>query len=248
VLTEGGREELRASWSRYRQAVRDELECLVATIKGIHYELADIWDVVERVHGADVSFFASVPHYAHGYDKMFRTPNLAWNEPHVPHFDPKDFPKLFEKFEDSRCCALIYRHYDWSEQIPESWQKVFGSPDGRRAVWIIANRSMQAYAENDTGRFPLPGLTQNQPRPIVHQHDPTTRERCEWRATLPVSREIAIPPTGIRFCHAGGIARAGRSVSREYSLPSAGPCSGASSPIPRREPPRVSSPGLSRHP
>ena len=42
------REELRASWSRYRQAVREELEALVATTKGIRYELADVWDVVSR--------------------------------------------------------------------------------------------------------------------------------------------------------------------------------------------------------
>jgi len=38
------REELLASWSRYRQAVHDELEVLVATIKGIHYKVADAAD------------------------------------------------------------------------------------------------------------------------------------------------------------------------------------------------------------
>src|SRR5436309_517621 len=46
------REELRASWCRYRQAVHDELAGLVAAIKGIDYELADIWNIVERA-GAD---------------------------------------------------------------------------------------------------------------------------------------------------------------------------------------------------
>ena len=33
------REELRAQWSQYRQAVWDELAGLVAAIEGIHYEL-----------------------------------------------------------------------------------------------------------------------------------------------------------------------------------------------------------------
>ena len=33
------REELRASWFRYRESVREELAGLIATIKGIHYEL-----------------------------------------------------------------------------------------------------------------------------------------------------------------------------------------------------------------
>ena len=55
------REELRASWCRYRQAVRDELAALVAAIKGIHYELADIWDIVERVLADDASFLPVSP-------------------------------------------------------------------------------------------------------------------------------------------------------------------------------------------
>jgi hypothetical protein len=71
------REELRAAWPRYREAVREELAGLIATIQGIHYELADIWDIVERVRTDDASFFASVPHYARGYEKMFSTPSFA---------------------------------------------------------------------------------------------------------------------------------------------------------------------------
>src|SRR5439155_5497058 len=64
------REELRESWNRYRQAVRDELAGLIAAIKGIHYELADIWVIVERAGAEDASCFASVPHYTDGYRKM----------------------------------------------------------------------------------------------------------------------------------------------------------------------------------
>src|SRR5438552_6534967 len=103
------REELRASWSRYRQAVRKELEGLIATIKGIHYELADIWDVIERVRAEDVSFFASVPHYARGYEKMFSAPNLTWNEPAIPQFDPKRFPELLQQLSEAQCAALLSR-------------------------------------------------------------------------------------------------------------------------------------------
>jgi hypothetical protein len=61
------REELRASWAKYRERVREELAALVESIKGIHYELADIWDIIERIQPEDVTFFASVPHYARGY-------------------------------------------------------------------------------------------------------------------------------------------------------------------------------------
>jgi hypothetical protein len=43
------REELLSSWNRSREAMRLQLERLVQNIAGIHYEIADIWDVVTRV-------------------------------------------------------------------------------------------------------------------------------------------------------------------------------------------------------
>jgi hypothetical protein len=146
------REELRASWCRYRQAVREELEGLVATIKGIHYEVADIWDIVERVAADDASFFASVPHYPGGYSRMFRTSNLVWNEPKTHEFDPKRFPELMQRLGEATCAALLCRRGEWEEEVPPPWKRVFGRPESRdKALWIIANRSMQAYAENKTG-------------------------------------------------------------------------------------------------
>src|SRR2546425_5921806 len=146
------REELRASWSQYRQAVRDELAGLVAAIKEIHYELADIWDIIERVSADDASFFASVPHYADGYRKMFRTPNLAWNEPKIAQFDPKRFIELTRRLGEAKCAALLCRRGEWEEEVRPPWKRVFGRPESReKALWIIANRSMQAYAENHTG-------------------------------------------------------------------------------------------------
>jgi hypothetical protein len=163
------REELRASWRRYRQAVRDELEGLVATIKGIHYELADIWDIAERVREDDVSFFASVPHYAGGYQRMFRTPDLAWNEPKIAEFDPERFRELMQRLGEATCAALLCRRGGWEEEVPPPWKRVFGRPQSREmALWIIANRSMQAYAENKTGFGEIRKL------PIYDDHEITS--------------------------------------------------------------------------
>lgn len=100
------REELRASWSRYRERVREELAALVEEIKGIHYEPADIWDVIDRAQAEDITFFASVPHYAGGYEKMFAAPNLTWNEPTIPQFDPKRFPEMLAQLGEAKCAAL----------------------------------------------------------------------------------------------------------------------------------------------
>ena len=117
------REELRASWFRYREALREELAGLIATIQGIHYELADVWEIAERVRTDDTSFFASVPYYLRGYEKMFSTPNLTWKEPSIQQFDPKGFPVLLKRFGEAKCAALLCRRGEWEEQVPPPWEK-----------------------------------------------------------------------------------------------------------------------------
>ena len=124
------REELKNSWGTYRAQIREELARLVEAIRGIHYEIADIWDVVSRVSQEDVTFYASVPHYARGYTKMFAAPNLKWNEPAIPEFDPKTFPVLLEKLGQTNCHAFLCRRCEWNEEIPAPWKKVFGKPGG----------------------------------------------------------------------------------------------------------------------
>jgi hypothetical protein len=127
------------------------LETLVQNIAGIHYEIADIWDVVSRVSQQDVTFYASVPHYARGYTKMFQAPNLKWNEPAIPEFDPKSFPLLLEKLGPAKCHAFLCRRCEWEEPVPVNWKKVYGKPDQKLALWIIANRSVDSHADNRTG-------------------------------------------------------------------------------------------------
>jgi hypothetical protein len=145
------REELLASWEKSRAAMRQQLQTLVQNIAGIHYEIADIWDVVSRVSQEDVTFYASVPHYARGYTKMFAAPNVKWNEPSIPEFDPKTFPVLLEKLGQANCHAFLCRRCEWEEPIPVDWKKVYGKPDEKRALWIIANRSVDCRADNRTG-------------------------------------------------------------------------------------------------
>jgi hypothetical protein len=50
------REELLASWNRSRETMRQQLETVLRNIAGIHYEIADIWDVVSRLSQEDVTF------------------------------------------------------------------------------------------------------------------------------------------------------------------------------------------------
>ena len=83
---------------------------------------------------------------------MFRTPNLAWNEPKIAQFDPKRLIELTRRLGEAKCAALLCRRGEWEEEIPPPWKRVFGRPESReKALWIITNWSMQAYAENHTG-------------------------------------------------------------------------------------------------
>jgi len=167
------REELLSSWNRSREAMRQQLETLVQSIAGIRYEIADIWDVVSRVSQEDVTFYASVPHYAHGYTKMFAAPNLKWNEPSIPEFDPKTFPVLLEKLGPAKCRAFLCRRCEWTEEIPAPWKKVFGKPDDHSALWIIANGSTDARAENQTGFGEVKKL------PIYDDHEITPASKFQ---------------------------------------------------------------------
>jgi len=165
------REELLASWNRSRETMRQQLETLVQNIAGIRYEIADIWDVVSRVSQEDVTFYASVPHYARGYTKMFAAPNLKWNEPSIPEFDPKTFPVLLEKLGQANCLAFLCRRCEWEETIPVNWKKVYGKPDDHRALWIIANRSVGCHADNRTGFGDIRKL------PIYDDHEITSASK-----------------------------------------------------------------------
>jgi hypothetical protein len=167
------REQLLSSWNRSRGAMRQQLEMLVQSVAGIHYEIADIWDVVSRVSQEEVTFYASVPHYARGYTKMFAARNLKWNEPSIPEFDPKTFPVLLEKLGPANCHAFLCRRCEWNEEIPAPWKKVFGKPDDHRALWIIANRSMDARAENQTGFGEVKKL------PIYDDHEITPASKFQ---------------------------------------------------------------------
>jgi hypothetical protein len=56
-----------------------------------------------------------------------------------------------EKLGSAKCHALLCRRCEWEEPIPVYWKKVCGKPDEKRALWITANRSMDARTENTTG-------------------------------------------------------------------------------------------------
>jgi Phage DNA Adenine Methylase-like domain 1/Phage GNAT-like domain len=167
------REEILSSWERLRHEMRDQLAALVQSIRRIHYEISDIWEVVSQVAEQDVTFYASVPHYSRGYTRMFAAPNLKWNEPGIPEFDPKTFPLLLERLGEAKCSAFLCRRSKWDEEVPATWTKVYGKPDGHHAVWIISNRETQARAQNKTALGTIRKL------PIYDDHEITPESKFD---------------------------------------------------------------------
>jgi hypothetical protein len=92
---------------------------------------------------------------------MFAAPNLKWNEPAIPQFDPKRFPEILQRLGEAKCATLLCRRGEWTEDVQLPWKRVFGRPESKdKALWIMANKTMQAHAENKTGfgdvrKFPI---------------------------------------------------------------------------------------------
>ena len=63
------RDEVRARWRYYRDQLRPQLEALVTMIKGVHYEIRDVHEVIAEAKDREVTLFASLPSIKGGYKK-----------------------------------------------------------------------------------------------------------------------------------------------------------------------------------
>lgn len=105
---------------------------------------------------------------------MFAAPNLKWNEPSIPEFDPKTFPQLLEKLGSANCPAFLCRRAEWDEQIPAPWTKVYGKSDNHhKALWIIANQATKPRGENKTALGDIRKL------PIYDDHEITPQSKFD---------------------------------------------------------------------
>src|ERR1019366_10235240 len=66
----------------------------------------------------------------------------------------------------------LCRRGEWEEEVPPPWKRLFGRPESKdKALWIIANRSMHAHAENKTGFGDIRKL------PIYDDHEITSASK-----------------------------------------------------------------------
>lgn len=153
------RRELFTSRDMYLGQIIDRLKVLVEAMKGAHYDIQDIWEVIDQ-HADDENacIFVNVPTYKGGYEKMFRDSGIKWNEPDIGQFDYQLFQKMVTRLTDAKCGAFVYAQKNL-DQIPQdgSWQTVFAQPFGLdRTDYVVCNQRVdKAYAVQSTKVKPI---------------------------------------------------------------------------------------------
>ena len=142
------RDEMWANWSAYRAALRAQLEALTRCLSGIHYEVRDLWEVIEEPREQNAVFFASLPNVKRGYEKMFTNDGIQWNAPATPQFEPKRFEEVLARLETRPGPSLIYRSFPELPQVPQNWQLVYSHPTKiRRFNCVLSTRGLPSRAE-----------------------------------------------------------------------------------------------------
>lgn len=152
------RKELTNNWTKYRNQVREKLEKLLATLRGIHYDIEDVWAVIDRARqDPNAALFVNVPTNKGGYKKMFADAEIHWNEPTIKEYDPEAFPEMLQELSAAECAAVVYVQRNL-ELVPEAgWQTVFAQAyDIDRTDYLIANiPGVSPWAAHKSSKQPV---------------------------------------------------------------------------------------------
>lgn len=146
------RRELLHNAALYIDQLRDQIEALATTLKGLHYIAQDMWVTMEEYCGdAGVVALVNPPRYSGGYDRMFAGIDAIfdWDEPQASQFTERDYKLLMDTLGRQPALSLMYYATDGPEPVEQQkwgdpWRSVFADRPGsmgRAAInWIVANR------------------------------------------------------------------------------------------------------------
>jgi len=134
------RREIRENLDLYYESTKQQIEKMTTALKGIHYDIKDVWEVIEEANNDINSFlFVNVPTYSGGYTKMFANEDITWNEPGIPEYDPKKYEEMMDMLLNLKCKVLAYvqRNLD---NVSDEWNVALSQPHkGDRIDYIVAN-------------------------------------------------------------------------------------------------------------
>ncbi len=136
------RRELLENWTVYHQQIKEKTEAMVAALKGIRYDLRDVWEVVkEAANDPKAALYVNVPAYSGGYVKMFQGSGVSWQEPQIAEYNPDQFPEMLALLTGAACTAVVYVQGGVQDLPGEGWQTVFAKPVTiERNDYLITNR------------------------------------------------------------------------------------------------------------
>jgi hypothetical protein len=134
-------DDLHRRWEAHVAEIRDGLVKLVTLLKGIRYEVADVFAVVEAASEDDQAIlYVDPPGFARGYEKMFGGGgHLTYTPPAIAQFDPRSgFPKLRAILDTAPALTLMLRA---NTALGEDRQgAVWAMPAGARLKYLWTNR------------------------------------------------------------------------------------------------------------
>lgn len=146
---ESVRREFIQHWQTYYNHIKARLEAH-ADMKGLHYEIMDVFDEIKRWDDHEDAFmYLNPPIYKKGYSKMFNTQDMiAWRKPNIPEFSIDNFNQLLEVTSGIKATTLVMAH-DYSashniEEVPSGWFKVFANQSEGRLSYYVCNKDLES--------------------------------------------------------------------------------------------------------
>lgn len=136
-----------------------QLEHIKAKLDGIHYEIADVRDVVDRCSGKELLVYLDPPTDTKSYIWMFEREMLQWNAPHVEQFNATtEIPKILDTLGNSSAGAILHtrpkNRVDWDL---DNWQCTFATQTTKKNVeFVYTNRSVSAHVVANRRRITSP--------------------------------------------------------------------------------------------
>ena len=156
------RKEIVKNQESYIQKIVEHINVLLQSLKGIHYDIADVFDVLNECKDDEkAALYLNVPTYKGGYSKMFSMEDIKWNEPNIAEFDPDRYDEMLDDLSTAKCKSFVYKQKSL-DGIGENWKVVFAEPYSmERTDYILTNWSeSKTFAVNpikdeDIKKFPI---------------------------------------------------------------------------------------------
>lgn len=131
------RRQLIESWVSYRGDIKSQIILLLQKIRGIHYDIADVFDVAAGRAASEMVFFT-----IDGYAKLaVYESRFKWAGAKYAPYDSKKFNALLTTIS---CPAAVYIEIKNDRKLPEGWSAAWKQPKGQAAHAILSNYEIES--------------------------------------------------------------------------------------------------------